>query len=203
MTRRSCIAAACLSAAVLLLPAREIRLLYPENSFLAVIALQQPQSQRSVPAAIATYETILRQSAGNIGWDWRLLASVVYHESRFENEALSAKGATGLMQIHSTRYSQDTLLIPAVNLSIGTAYLRKLENMFPASSPRDSLKFALAAFNLGDGKVKRLIAEADSAGLDSGRWDQVALMLPQGHHTVSYVDKVLKTFDDYCRELPI
>lgn len=202
MIRQSGIAAVCLTAVLLFFPARGLQFFYPEDSFLAVIASQQPQHRRSVPASIATYEKLIRQSADDIGWDWRLVAAVVYHESRFNNEAQSGKGATGLMQIHSTRYSPDTLLIPTVNLSIGTAYLRRLENMFPAASPRDSLKFALAAFNLGDGKVKKLIAEADSAGLDPGRWDQVAHMLPEGHHTVAYVDKVLKTFDDYSRELP-
>ena len=106
-----------------------------EKAFLSTL----PSPDRSyvkIPEALSQYEPLLRQYAEKIGWDWRLLASIVYHESRFNHTAQSGKGATGLMQINSARYSEDTLLIPAVNLSIGTAYLQKLEQMFEAATLR-------------------------------------------------------------------
>lgn len=200
MNTRTAILATSLSLVLLLLPPQGLWHNVSEKHFLGSIREVAPQT--AVPASIASYENLLRQYAEGIDWDWRLLAAIVYHESRFNNDAQSSKGATGLMQIHSTRYSADTLLIPAVNLSIGTAYLKKLERMFDAAGPMDSLQFALAAFNLGDGKMRRLISRADSAGLDARRWEEVATMLPQGHHTVAYVDKVLNTFDEYSRKYP-
>jgi membrane-bound lytic murein transglycosylase F len=185
---------------LLVLPSGPRRTL-PEKAFLS--ALPSPAgTYPAVPEALGRYEPLLRQYAAGIGWDWRLLAAIVYHESRFNSTAQSEKGATGLMQILSPRYSVDTLLIPAVNLSIGTAYLQKLENMFDAASPSDSLQFALAAYNLGDGKVKRMVAQADSAGMDPTRWEEVSRLLPRGHHTVSYVDKVMETFRQYSWQLP-
>ena len=66
-----------------------------------------------------------------------------------------------------------------------------------AASPTESLKFALAAYNYGEGKVWRLIRQTKDAGEDSSRWDVVARRLPKGHHTVSYVEKVLDTYSDY------
>ena len=152
--------------------------------------------------SISEYDNLLRHSADSIGWDWRLIAAVVYHESRFHNEANSSKGAIGLMQIRSSRYTEEELLNPARNLSIGTRYLRKLENMFPAAGPMDSLKFALAAFNIGEGKVARLAEEAEKAGLDPTRWDEVARMLPEGHHTIAYVNNVLDTYSYYTQLYP-
>ena len=153
-------------------------------------------------SSISRYDNLLRQNADSIGWDWRLLAAVVYNESRFHNEATSHKGARGLMQIRSSRYSAEELANPARNLYIGSRYLRRLENMFPGATPMESKKFALAAYNLGEGKVTRLITRADTLGLDASRWDKVATLLPEGHHTVSYVTNVLDTYAYYSRLYP-
>ncbi len=185
---------------LLFLPAGSHRTL-PEKAFLSALPSQE-HTPVKIPEALNRYEPLLRQYAGEIGWDWRLLAAIVYHESRFNHTAQSGKGATGLMQINSARYSEDTLLIPAVNLAIGTAYLQKLERMFDAATPTDSLKFALAAYNLGDGKVRGMVAQADSAGMDPTRWEEVSRLLPKGHHTSSYVDKVMETYYQYSRQLP-
>ena len=190
----------CLVLILLILPAGSHRTL-PEKAFLS--ALPAPErAYVKVPEALNQYEPLLREYAEKMGWDWRLLAAIVYHESRFNHAAQSGKGATGLMQINSTRYSEDTLLIPAVNLSIGTAYLQKLEQMFQAATPSDSLKFALAAYNLGDGKLRRMVSQASSSGLDSTRWEEVSRLLPEGHHTCSYVDKVMETYYQYSWQLP-
>lgn len=185
-----------LSAILLLTPVLSPQHPLPENNFLEEFPVS------SIPEGLYTYENTIRSAAKDSGWDWRLIASIIYHESRFHNEAQSSKGATGLMQIRSSRYSQDTLLIPSVNIAIGTEYLKRLENMFPAASREDSLKFALAAYNLGDGNIRKLIAQADSAGLDSRYWELVAHMLPDGHRTPAYVNKVLRTYENYCARLP-
>lgn len=159
-----------------------------------------PQEAPLLAAApLSAYDAVLRKVAADEDWDWRLLAAVVYHESRFTNEATSRKGATGLMQIRSSRYSEESLLDPETNLSIGARYLKKLQGMFPAASPVENLKFALAAFNLGDGRIRNLRTEAEAAGADTGYWDNVAALLPEGHRTPVYVEKVLDTYDAYRR----
>ena len=152
--------------------------------------------------SISQYDNLIRAAADSIGWDWRLLAAVVYHESRFHNGATSHKGARGLMQIRSSRYTADELANPARNITVGSRYLHRLEGMFPAATPMESIKFALAAYNYGEGNVSRLITQADTLGLDSSRWNNVARLLPQGHHTVSYVNNVLDTYQYYSRIYP-
>ena len=152
--------------------------------------------------SISPYDNLLRQQADSIGWDWRLLAAVVYHESRFHNDATSKKGARGLMQILSSRYTPEELADPSRNLSVGSRYLHRLEGMFPGANPMENVKFSLAAYNFGEGKVSRLISRADSLGLDATRWDNVATLLPAGHHTVSYVNNVLDTYQYYSRLYP-
>ena len=147
---------------------------------------------------ISPYDDIIKAGAEASGWDWRLLSSIVYHESRFTNEASSGKGAVGLMQIREGKYSADTLLDPAVNLSIGSRYLNRLEKMFTplAADSTEALKFALAAYNAGEGMVRKWISAAQADSTDASRWDNVEPYAKK--HTQKYVREVLKTYSDYC-----
>ncbi len=154
--------------------------------------------------AISRYDSVIQKHARNIGWDWRLIAAVIYNESRFHNEANSGKGAQGLMQILSSKYTAEEMSDPNRNLEIGTKYLKKLDRMLSKSikDTHERLKFVLASYNFGEGKIQRLMDQAKQQGLDPARWDDVSSLLPEGHHTVSYVEKVLDTYRDYSRLYP-
>lgn len=154
--------------------------------------------------AISRYDSVIQKHARNIGWDWRLIAAVIYNESRFHNEANSDKGAQGLMQILSSKYTAEEMSDPDRNLEIGTKYLKKLDRMLSKSikDTHERLKFVLASYNFGEGKIQRLMDQAKQQGLDPARWDDVSSLLPEGHHTVSYVEKVLDTYRDYSRLYP-
>lgn len=154
--------------------------------------------------SISQYDNILRQCADTIGWDWRLLAAVVYHESRFHNDASSSRGALGLMQIRSQRYPAEFLRNPASNISVGSRYLKRLETLFSdkAADRMEAVKFALAAYNIGEGKVGKIIEETEAEGLDYSRWDVVQQRLPEGHHTRAYVENVLNTYSYYSKLYP-
>ena len=154
--------------------------------------------------SISPYDDIIKRNADAMGWDWRLLCALIYHESRFINESCSDRGAVGLMQIHSDRYSVDTLLDPAVNVAIGTKYLTYLSRLFGShgADSLESLKFALAAYNCGEGTVLRCIRVAEELGVDPTRWDNIVSIFPQvpnfsGKQTTAYVREVLDTYNEY------
>ena len=159
--------------------------------------------------SISPYDHIVKQNANALGWDWRLLSAIIYHESKFINESCSDKGAVGLMQIRNDNYSVDTLLDPAVNVSIGTKYLSYLSNMF-ADRGADSvecLKLTLAAYNCGEGNVLKCIRTAEELGVDPTRWDSIVSIIPQvpgfhGKQTIAYVREVLDTYDEYAEVYP-
>lgn len=162
--------------------------------------------QKGDLGSISPYDAIVRRYAAAAGWDWRLVSSVIYHESRFSINASSPKGAVGLMQIVPRRHSADSLLDPETNIRVGTQYLRKLENFFsPGSADRtESIKFALAAFNAGEGTVQKYIHYAALHQADSSRWDSVAASARgmdgfKGGRTIAYVDSVLTTYYGYTR----
>ena len=91
-----------------------------------------------------------------------LLQALIAAESGFDTQAVSPKGAVGLMQLMAptaARYGVKSdrrssiaqkLTDPAVNLSAGARYLRDLMAMFPGR-----LDLALAAYNAGEGAVQR------------------------------------------------
>lgn len=158
---------------------------------------------------ISPYDRLVKQNAREHGWDWRLLSAMIYHESHFINESGSDKGAIGLMQIHNEQYSVDTLLDPAVNISIGTKYLSYLSRMFSTrgADSLECLKFALAAYNAGEGTILKCIRTAEEMGVDATRWDSVVTVFPampdfHGKQTTAYVRDVLNTFNEYSEVYP-
>jgi len=158
---------------------------------------------------ISPYDALVKQNADEMGWDWRLLSAMIYHESKFINESCSDRGAVGLMQIMSGKYSVDTLLDPAVNISIGTKYLTYLSNMFAdhGADSLECLKFALAAYNAGEGNILKCIRYTEESGADATRWDNVVATIPQvpdfhGKQTIAYVREVLETYNEYAEVYP-
>jgi soluble lytic murein transglycosylase len=117
-------------------------------------------------------ETSLRKLAAGIveesrkhSFDPMLVLAVIKVESRFDHEAVSHRGAQGLMQIRPPAVAavvdqgdipdlpdETSLKDPIVNVKIGTAYLRQLKQMF------NDLRLALTAYNSGPTRVKKTLA---------------------------------------------
>ena len=159
--------------------------------------------------SISPYDDLVKKNAGEMGWDWRLLSAMIYHESKFINESYSDRGAVGLMQIHSDLYSVDTLLDPAVNISIGTKYLTYLSEFFAehGADSLERLKFALAAYNAGEGNILKCIRTAEDLDVDPTRWDNIVSIMPEvpgfsGKQTIAYVREVLATYEEYSEVYP-
>lgn len=97
------------------------------------------------------YGREIRGAAHRNGVDSLLLASVVEAESGFRPDAVSDKGALGLMQLmplHFTGIEQP--LDPEVNLNLGARYLGDLRRRYDGD-----LTLALAAYHAGPGAVER------------------------------------------------
>jgi soluble lytic murein transglycosylase-like protein len=83
------------------------------------------------------------------------LKSIVAAESNFDSNAVSPKGAIGLMQLMPAtahEYGADPA-IPEQNIDAGTRYLRRLMDRFRRS--RSPLNHVIAAYNAGPGAVAR------------------------------------------------
>ena len=108
------------------------------------------------------FEPLIEKYAKLQQLDPALVKAVIAVESSFQPDAVSVKGAVGLMQIipetgeryglvgDATRSIVQKLRDPAINLRVGTRHLRYLLLRFA-----DDLELALAAYNAGENAVTR------------------------------------------------
>ena len=72
-----------------------------------------------ISSKLSPYDSTIRKYAKTLGWDWRMLAAVIYQESKFSINTISYRGATGLMQVMPSTakyYGVDNLLDPEQNI---------------------------------------------------------------------------------------
>ena len=148
---------------------------------------------------ISDYDALFRKYAPELGWDWRLLAALVYEESRFNPEATSWAGARGLMQLmpHTgTNYglTKHNFTDPEANLAAGVRYIAALQkSLSQVKDTEERTNFVLASFHSGLGHVYDAIELASKYGYDTGRWDNnVATCLRLKSNPVYYNDSVVK-----------
>lgn len=148
--------------------------------------------------AISDYDDIIRESSRIINWDWRLIAALIYNESKFNSDAVSNRGAFGLMQLmpHTAkRFGADVNSSPAEQISAGLKLIKHLDNAFARSvpDPKERKKFILAAYNIGLAHILDAQKLAEKHGKDPAVWyDNVEFFLLAKSEPQYYNDPVVK-----------
>jgi membrane-bound lytic murein transglycosylase F len=151
---------------------------------------------------ISPYDDYIRHFSEQLGWDWRLMASLIYQESRFRKDVTSWAGAWGLMQlmpVTAKRYGVDTISSPREQIRAGTEFIVWLDRQFSDISNKDErIKFVLAAYNVGPGHIIDARNLARKNGADPNVWEgSVASFLLYKANPRYYKDPVVKF--GYCR----
>ncbi len=170
---------------------------------------------------LSPYDDIIKRQSKVIGWDWRLLAAIIYQESHFSMNAHSGKGATGLMQVlpsTAEHYGVSDIYNPAENVKAGVLHLRHLKRIYETEGMDSAnvVKFTLAAYNAGEGRIEDCINFAIANHKDYREWEEVSRTIPMmklpenyanadylrygrfnGNQTIKYVDDVLSKYEDY------
>jgi membrane-bound lytic murein transglycosylase F len=152
---------------------------------------------------ISPYDDIIQKYAGEINWDWRLLAALIHQESNFKPDAKSWMGAMGLMQmIPSTAksYGVTNIFNPEQNIMAGTKHLNWLENYWKkyVSDSLERRKFVMGSYNVGQGHVMDAVRLTEKYNKDPEVWDDnVAYYLLQKSKPKYFKDQVVKS--GYCR----
>jgi len=117
---------------------------YPEDLPPAPVAAPTPDP--TVP-----YGAIIDKVAAAQGVSPQLVKAVIRVESAYQERARSRKGAMGLMQLMpdtARQYAVRDPYEPESNIEAGIKYLKSLLDRY-------ELKLALAAYNAGEGAVRR------------------------------------------------
>lgn len=152
---------------------------------------------------LSPYDDLIKEGAKELGWDWRLLASLVYQESHFIPTGESWAGARGLMQLMpetAKRFGATDLNDPRQSMKAGVGFLKFLDKYWSQKIPdqRERLKFMLASYNAGLSHIIDAYKLAEKYGKDPQRWDgNVELLLLAKSDPQYYRDPVVTV--GYCK----
>ncbi|WP_245597646.1 lytic transglycosylase domain-containing protein [Psychromonas aquimarina] len=123
------------------------------------------------------YHDLIVQAAGKYNLEPEFIHAVITAESSYQRKAVSTAGAKGLMQlmpVTAKRFGVDDPFDPKQSIHAGALYLNKLLKEFK------SKKLALAAYNAGEGTVRRYNRQ-----------------IPPYPETQNYVAKVMRFYHYY------
>jgi len=152
---------------------------------------------------LSRYDSMIRLEAAALGWDWRLVAAVIYQESGFNNNSKSWAGAVGLMQLMPAAMQQFKVkngYDPVQNIRAGIRVLQYHDKLWAktVTDPNERLKFVLASYNVGLSHVIDARNLAAKYGKDPTKWDDnVELYLSLKTKSKYYKDPVVSA--GYCR----
>jgi membrane-bound lytic murein transglycosylase F len=146
---------------------------------------------------ISPYDNLIKKYATPLNWDWRLVASQIYQESKFDPRVSSWASASGLMQLMPKTAKElgvTNRADPEQSINGGTKYLKQLWNSFEKIT--DSVqrtKFTLASYNCGLYHVKDAQKLAKKRGLNENIWDDnVENMILELSQPKNYQDPIIK-----------
>ena len=175
---------------------------------------------------LSPYDEYIKEAGKLVGWDWRLLASLIYQESEFKPNVRSWVGAYGLMQMMPStleKYGLDTTATAYQQIIAGTRYLKHLDKQLPEdiTDSVERIKFVMASYNAGIAHVFDARRLAEKYGKDPNIWtgnvDFFMLNLSdkyyyhdpvvyygyvRGIETYDFVNEIFIRFEDYRNLIP-
>jgi membrane-bound lytic murein transglycosylase F len=151
---------------------------------------------------ISAYDDYIKTYSEELGWDWRLIASLMYQESRFKPNVRSWAGAFGLMQMMpstASKFGINQNSSYEQQIRAGIKFLIWLEERLEfIKDPDEKIKFTLAAYNVGLGHIIDARNLAEKNGSNPDVWENnVDKFLLSKSDPEFYNDPIVKY--GYCR----
>jgi membrane-bound lytic murein transglycosylase F len=154
-------------------------------------------------SAISPYDKVLQKHSSKLGWDWELLAAMIYQESHFNNDARGWGGAFGLMQFMprtGAKFGVDSSSSAHENIIAGINYLKYLDNYWKPiiTDSSQRIPFVLASYNAGPGHVLDARRLTEKYEKDPFVWENnVDYFLLNKSKAKYYKDDVVR--NGYCK----
>ena len=177
---------------------------------------------------MSKFDALFKEYSRSINWDWRLLSSMGFAESRYDSTQVSWAGARGIMQLMPA--TARAMGLPAEkithnrdNIAAAARIIKSLDKQFSpmVKDPEERRKFIIAAYNSGPAHILDAIALARKHGMDPQQWfgsEEEAMMLKSkpeyysdpvcrygyfnGRQTYEYVHRVLDTYEQAKKKIP-
>jgi membrane-bound lytic murein transglycosylase MltF len=149
---------------------------------------------------------LFRKYSNQYKLDFLLMAAQGYQESQLDQNAKSAVGAVGVMQVmpatgQELKVGDIHRMEP--NIHAGVKYVRFMMDRYFEMEPMTRLDkglFTFASYNAGPGRIRELRGRAARRGLDPNKWfNNVEVVASEaiGRETVQYVANIYKYYLAY------
>ena len=174
---------------------------------------------RRLETRLPRYRDAIQKAAKKYGFDWRLIAAMIYQESHFNPRARSYTGVRGLMQVTLDTAKEvgiQSRLDPEQSILGGVRYLKKSYDKFEGVPEPDRLLMALASYNVGYRHVQDAQKIVKEQHNDPNSWADLKEALPllcrrkyykksssgycRGREAVRYVDNIITYYDILKRD---
>jgi len=162
----------------------------------------KPENYIAERNLVSKYDKIIKKYCKAYGWDWRLIAALIYQESNFRHDAESWAGAFGIMQLMpetAERMGVRRDDPPEKHIKAGLELLKWFYLKFSdIKDENERIKFMLASYNIGYGHIADARKLAEKYGANPNKWDNnVEKFLLKKSIPDYYMDPVVKY--GYCR----
>ncbi|MBU1297972.1 MAG: transglycosylase SLT domain-containing protein [Bacteroidetes bacterium] len=145
-----------------------------------------PRFYRGLPGRMSQYKKMVKAEVSDSIIDWRLIMAIINQESQFDENAVSYRGAQGLMQLMPvTQMEFDdpdkigaNAFHPQTNIKMGINYFVKLYRLFELAPKQDRIKLTLAAYNAGPSRIYDAQDIAAYLGENPFSWRAIQNALP-------------------------
>ena len=177
---------------------------------------------------ISHFDPLFKKYSKEIGWDWRMLASLAYTESNFDTAVVSWAGAKGLMQLmpataRAMGVPPGKEQNPEESIKAAIKYIMATDRSFSMiPDKQERLNFILASYNAGLGHIYDAMALAEKYGKNKLVWkDNVEnfILLKsneeyftdpvckngyfRGSETYNFVREIMSRFESYKKKIKL
>ena len=186
---------------------------YSKNSISSYIFIGSRLFISDMITKLPKYESLFKKASDNNGLDWKLLASISYQESKWNNDAVSPTGVKGVMML-----TQDTAKMLNVNRLkpnesiVGAArYFSNLLSKYSSYNEITRTNLALASYNAGPNHINDILLLAKNNDDNIENWDVLKSYLyklnqkkyykkmkygyARGWEAVQYIENVKQYYD--------
>ncbi|MGF1688331.1 lytic transglycosylase F [Photobacterium japonica] len=141
--------------------------------------------------------------------NWLIIAAQAFQESQFDQSKRSHAGAVGIMQVLPQTAAEPYINIPNIsrnidnNIHAGVKYMDYIRSHYVADDETDALNqlyFALASYNAGPNRIRRLRGVAEERGFDPTKWfNNVEVIVKEevGMEPITYVGNINRYYTIY------
>ena len=186
---------------------------YSKNSISSYIFIGARLFISDMITKLPKYESLFKKASEDNNLDWKLLASISYQESKWNNDAVSPTGVRGVMMLtqNTAKMLNVNRLKPNESIIGAARYFSALLEKYSAYNDITRTNLALASYNAGPNHINDILLLAKNNGDNIENWNVLKSYLyklnqkkyykkmkygyARGWEAVQYIENVKQYYD--------